>query len=221
MDKKKKIILVDDHIVVRNGLKQVIESFGPYEVVTELDNGSSLIDNPALLIDADLILLDQEMPLMTGTDVMSHFHKNNIKVPVLMLTLSENETLIVRLFRLGVRGYLHKNCRSATLREAIEQILDKGYYHNEFLIQALTKEPSKMLTYDPATVQSSLTEKEKKLLVLVCDEKEYTYEQIADILGVHRRTVDNYKQSICDKFNIKSKTGLVLFAIRNKIVELI
>lgn len=221
MEEKKKLFLVDDHIVVREALKKLIETTGEFEVIQEFDNGKELLSQFLFAKNLpDLILLDFEMPEMNGLEVMQWMKSNNINIPVLMLTLNSDEKLMIRLFRLGIRGFLNKNCRSAVLREALNEILTKGHYHNDFLVKALTTEASKISNNDIESVQKNLTEKEKEFLRYICDESEYTYEQIADKMHVHKRTIDNYKQSISDKYDIRSKTGLVLFAIKNKIIDL-
>ena len=162
-------------------------------------------------------MLDVEMPEMNGKAVMEWFKQQEIKIPVLLLTLTEDEPLIIRLFRLGVRGYLHKNCSAVMLRNAINDILSYGYYHDDMMEKALTGEENKNPKKDPASL---LTEKEFEFLKLACNDAEHTYENIASIMGVHPRTVNKYREAIFDKFGVKSKTGLILFAVKNGLIEL-
>ncbi len=215
MNQKATIFLADDHALVRNGLKELIEKIGPYKVIREFDNGKQLTEGWNNEAVPDLLVLDVEMPEMNGIAVMQWFKEHNIKVRVLLLTLVEHEGLIISLFRLGVRGYLHKNCSAANLRKAIEDILSTGYYHDDMLEKALSSDT-------PQQIQgplSLLTEKELEFLKLACNEHEYTYEQIADIMGVHTRTVNKYREAVFDKFGVKSKTGLVLYAVKHKLIE--
>jgi len=213
------LALVDDHALIRNGLKRLIEDLGPYQIIAEYDNGKQFVE--ALQEPyPDLVLLDYSMPQMNGIEVMQWLHDRGLSIPVLMLTINEDERLMIQLFRLGVRGYLHKNCRTEVMKQALEEIFSKGYYHNEFLITALTKDQNNKHEQEQQSIHDQITAKEREFIKWVCHEEEYTYEQIAGIMNVHRRTIDNYKQSLCEKFNIKSKTGLVLFAIKNKLVSL-
>lgn len=218
---KQKIILVDDHTIVRNGLKVLIEKLGPYKVIAEFDNGKVLLNHLDIASVADLILMDYSMPELNGEDTIAALNTNLIKTPVLMLTLNEEEQVIIQLFRLGIRGYLKKNCSAEALKSAIATVLESGYYHNEFLTFSLqTNVVSKKKT-EQDIILEQLTARERHFLKLVCHEKEYTYQQIADLMQVQPRTVDGYREDLFDKFGIKSKTGLVLFVLKHKLMEVI
>lgn len=218
MQQTKNIILADDHVIVRNGLKELIHKLGPYQVVGEYNNGKELIADYPFSTQPDLLILDYEMPEMDGAGVMNWIKTNKIDLPVLLLTLNENEAVMIQLFRLGMRGYLHKNCSSAALKQAIDDILRTGYYHDEMLTKALMADQSGKPSR--TDMIAALNDREREFLRLVCDEKEYTYEEIANMMHAHRRTVDKYRESIFEKFGVKSKTGLVLFAVKNRLVEL-
>lgn len=221
MSKNKSIYLVDDHVIIRNGLQELVEKLGPYKVTRQFDNGRALLDDLSSGQKPDLIIMDQSMPQMTGYEVMQSFREKEIQVPVLMLTLNEDENLIIQLFRLGLRGYLKKNCNASQLSTAIEQILSSGYYHNEFLTLSLQNNVVEGKKGEQDLVLEQLTAREREFLRLVCHEKEYTYEQIADQMGVQHRTVDGYRESIFEKFNIKSKTGLVLFVLKHRLFDML
>lgn len=219
MAAKKDIVLVDDHVIIRQGLKELIEKLGPYKVSAEFDNGHDVIGWLTTKPAPDLMIMDISMPGMNGDEVMQVMQDKQIRIPVLVLTLKEDDELVVRLFRLGVRGYLQKNCTANVMKQAIGDILEKGYYHNEFLAYSLHTNtvPAKKSVQDEMLDQ--LSAREKEFLKLVCHEKEYTYEQIADQMSVQPRTVDGYRESIFEKFGIKSKTGLVLFVLKHKLFE--
>ena len=214
---KKNIVLVDDHVIVRNGLKELIEKLGSFRISQEFDNGEALLN--ALPLQADLIIMDLSMPGRTGDVVMELLGKEQPGIPVLILTLSEEEQTIIRLFRLGVRGYLKKNCTAAVMREAITEIFEKGYYQNEFLLYSLRNDEDQGRKTLADLLLERLSAREKEFLKLLVHEKEYTYMQIADLMSVQPRTVDGYRESIFDKFSVRSKTGLVLFMVRNGLLE--
>jgi two-component system, NarL family, invasion response regulator UvrY len=217
---KKRIVLVDDHVVIRNGLKELIEKLGPYHVVAEFDNGSEFISNVPITPSPDLVIMDLSMPEMDGDEVLEVLNEKKFTTPVLMLTLNQDDARIVKLFRLGARGYLQKNCTAAVLRSALEEIFRCGYYHNEFLAFSLQNSQVSDKRKDPSKeILEQLSDREREFLKHVCHEKEYTYDQIAGLMGVQHRTVDGYRESIFEKFGIKSKTGLVLFILRNQIFD--
>lgn len=221
MEVKKNIILVDDHVIIRNGLKELIAKLGPYKVTAEFNNGPELLAALPFKSDPDLIILDLSMPGMSGDVVMEELNAKGSKIPVLVLTLNREEEIIVKLFRSGVRGYLQKNCSAEIFRTALEEIFRCGYYHNEFLTLSLQTQTISRKKTEQEIVFGQLTEREKEFLKLVCNEKEYTYEQIADKMNVAHRTVDGYREDLFQKFGIKSKTGLVLFILKHNLFALL
>jgi DNA-binding NarL/FixJ family response regulator len=213
------IVLVDDHVVVRSGLRELIEKLGPYKIVYEFDDGQDLLDAMPFERRVDLIILDVNMPGLSGDGVMEVLRSKKNKIPVLVLSLNRSESMIIKLFRMGVRGYLPKNITAAELKKALEQVFENGFYHNEFLVMSLQKEHGAAPANEQEEVLERLSQKEKEFLKHVCNDQEYTYEQIAELMGVHARTIENYRKEIFDKFGIKSKTGLVLFVLKYNLFE--
>jgi two-component system invasion response regulator UvrY len=218
MNNQTNIILVDDHVIVRKGLKELIESLGNYHVVAEYDNGKAFVDSIPATPVPDLVILDLDMPIMNGKQTAEWLKKNHAKHKVLVLTLDTTDKTIIELFRLGIKGYLTKNCTADTLKDAIDSIVQEGYYHSELLTKAVISESNHRKTDEDLAAQ--ITEKERRFINLLCDEKEYTYDEIASQMSVSRPTVENYRKSLFEKLNIRSKTGLVLFAIKHGIVDI-
>lgn len=216
---KKSIVLVDDHVIIRNGLKELIEKLGDYQVKGQFDSGPLFLHSLADATPPDLLVLDISMPGMNGDAVLEAMNEKQVKIPTLVLTLNDEDEMVIRMFRLGARGYLKKNCTATTLKEALRSIFDHGYYHNEFLTYSLQTNAAPARKNERELILEQLTTREKEFLKLVCDEKEYTYEQIADKMGVQPRTVDGYREAIFSKFGIKSKTGLVLFILKHKLAD--
>ncbi len=217
MENKKNIVLVDDHVIVRNGLKELIAKLGPYKVSAEFNNGQEILAAQPFKNIPDLIILDLSMPGMNGDVVMDELNAAGSKIPVLILTLNSDEATIIKLFRSGVRGYLQKNCSADVFKTALDEIFRCGYYHNEFLVLSLQNNSGSTKKTEQEKVLEQLTPREKEFLKLVCHEKEYTYEQIADKMSVQHRTVDGYREALFEKFGIKSKTGLVLFVLKHNL----
>ncbi len=215
------IILVDDHVVVRNGLAELISIIGDYRIVGQYGNGQELLDAMPFPQDAapELILLDLTMPLLNGEQTVAELQRRGCTIPVVILTLNTDEATILRLYKLGIRAYLSKECSAEELRETIEDVLSKGFHQSAMLQKALmaSLHPSAQQSDARDAILRRMTPRELEFLRLVCDEQEFTYEQMATQMGVSRRTVDGYRESLFEKFEIRSKTGLVLFATRHRL----
>lgn len=215
----KQIILVDDHIVVRNGLKMLIEKLGDYKICYEFGNGKELLEAHPFPNRVDLIVMDISMPEMDGDEAMEILNERDAEVPVLILTLTQEDERILKLFRMGVRGYIRKDCSAEVLKSALEDIFRYGYYHNEFLTYSLRHDRAPKKLSEKEVILQQLSDREREFLRLVCHENEYTYDQIAAEMGVQHRTVDGYRESVFEKFAIKSKTGLVLFVLKHQLLD--
>ena len=220
MAKTVSIALVDDHTIVRNGLKSLIEVLGDYKVTAQYDNGKDFVINSHHIADPDIVIMDLNMPEMNGEETTRWIRQYKPNLKVLILTLDTDEKMIIELFRMGVRGYLRKSCTEEELRKAINDIMATGYYHSEISHNALLKNTAGHDISKPAQVLSLLNERELTFLMLVSDKEEYKYDQIASLMKVSTRTIDGYRESLFAKLDIKSKTGLVLFAIKHGIVKL-
>lgn len=219
MPHKKNIILVDDHNFVALGLKELIEKLGPYKITHILNNGKALLECLEAGSSADLIILDNSMPVMSGLEVMMHFYANKIKIPVLMLTENEDESLIVKLFRLGIKGFLSKKCRAHEMSEAINQIFESGFYVNTYLQNSLLEPQNSGAKTIQESIIAEMTPQERQFIKLVCNEEEYTYVLIAEKLKISERSVDRLREQVFEKYKLKSKVGIVLFVYRHGLLE--
>ena len=220
MSATKNIVLVDDHFVVRHGLKELIEKIGPYKISHQFEDGEEFIASIPENPKADLIILDIEMPIMSGDEVMEKLNARSIKTPVLVLTVGASEEIVIKLFKLGIRGYLMKNCGAKELKEAIESILQTGYYIGDFS-SLLGTGISLIKKSEKDAILEQISEREREFLRYVCHENEYSYKQIADIMNVQFRTIDWYRESLFYKFGVKSKTGLVVFVLHNDLFDIL
>jgi DNA-binding NarL/FixJ family response regulator len=152
---------------------------------------------------------------MDGPQVVKWLADNNIKIPVLLLTLIDAEDVILKLFKQGIRGYLNKNCGFEELRNALNQIFTTGYYYDEMMAKAMTLDN----TVSKKTVRDMLTDKQLEFLQLVCHEDEFTYDQIGDKMELSKKGVEYHRTFFFENFGIKSKTGLVLFAMKNGLLD--
>lgn len=209
--------IVDDHKIVRQGLRELLEKISNYKVTAEFENGNDFLNALPLKDKPHLFIIDYSMPGLNGVEVLKALEDKDEEYKVLLLTQHFDEQIIDAAYHHGARGFLHKNCTAQDLKFAIDNIVTIGYNNVVEILKRVRK-------YDPAALSESksgikLTEREHDFLKLVCDEKEYTYEQMADIMNVSVKSIESYRTALFEKHNIKSKVGLVLFSYKHKLTE--
>jgi DNA-binding NarL/FixJ family response regulator len=214
---KTSICIIDDHKIVRQGLKELLEKIGEYKVVEEYESGQLFIDALPLKKPSDLYILDYSMPKLNGIEVLQELQKREEEYKVLLLTQHLDEQIIDQAYHYGARGFLHKNCTAHDLKFAIDNIIKIGYNN----VSEILKRIRNYEEFDQSDKKGKiiLSDREFQFLELVCDEKEYTYEQMAEIIGVSTKSIDAYRSNLFDKFNVKSKVGLVLFSYKHKLTK--
>lgn len=207
------IALTDDHSLLRKGLAQLVQSLG-YSVAYEADNGADFISKIKHSSIPDLVLMDINMPEMDGYQTTQWLKENHPDVPVLALSMYDTESSIIKMLKCGARGYILKDSEPAELKTAIESILSKGYYFNELvsgkLLHAINTDDA------PGSTVHQLNERETMFLKYACTEM--TYKEIADKMFLSPRTIDGYRDALFEKLNLKTRVGLVMYAIKNGIV---
>lgn len=214
----KKIALADDHTLLRKGVANLVQNFG-YTVVLESDNGRELIESIAKGNIPDLVLLDINMPEKDGYETSLWLKENYPDIKVLALSMYDDETAIIRMLKNGVRGYILKDAEPAELRTAIESVFNKGFYYSEMVTGRLMRTITDMEDEGNNTRKIlNLTERETDFLKLACSEM--TYKEIAAEMHLSPRTIDGYRDTLFEKLNIKTRTGLAIYAIKNGIVKI-
>ncbi len=204
------VVLVDDHVLLRNGLASLIESFGCYNVLFEANNGKHFIENLKPESLPELVLLDINMPEMDGYETCMWLRNNYPDIKVLALSMYDNENAVIRMFKAGAKGYILKDCDPAELRAALNAIITKGFYYSEMVTGKLIRTIHENII--------KLSDLEITFLKLVCTE--LTYKEIADKMFKSPRTIDGYRDDLFQKLNVKTRVGLVMYAIKNGIVTL-
>ncbi len=209
------IALVDDHSLLRKGLGQLIESLG-HTVLFQVDGGKEFIETLASSPVPELVLMDINMPEMDGFATTEWLLAHHPSIPVLALSMYDNEASIIRMLKCGAKGYILKDCEPKELQAAIEAILTKGYYYSELVSGRLINAINKMEGNGHGTT-ASLTERETEFLKFTCTEM--TYKEIAEKMFLSPRTIDGYRDALFEKLTVKTRVGLVMYAIKNGIVK--
>ncbi len=212
MEEHIKIAIVDDHTLFRNGLSALLKEFENIQVVFEANNGlhmQEMLKNHAL---PDVVLMDINMHIMEGYAATKWLKDNYPQLKVLALSMFEEDKAVIGMIKNGASGYVLKESKPSEVWAAIVAIYTKGSYLNELVSGKLIHSISNPLA------APRFSKNELEFLKLCCSE--HTYKEIADLLFVSPRTVDNYREALFSKLNIKSRTGLVLYAIKNGLVAL-
>jgi DNA-binding NarL/FixJ family response regulator len=212
------IVLTDDHNLLRNGLASLVTSLG-HTVLFEADNGKHFIEklNPGTL--PDLVLLDINMPEMDGYETAQWIKTNHPDIKVLALSMYDNETSIIRMLKCGAKGYILKDSEPAELKAAIDDIMNKGFYYSDLVSGKLMHAINKM-DDESGDLKNlvPLNDRETDFLKYTCTE--LTYKEIADKMFVSPRTIDGYRDALFEKLHVKTRVGLVMYAIKNGIVNI-
>ena len=208
-----RIAIADDHKLVRSGMVMILRENPKFVVVQQASNGRELLDGIAQS-KPDVVLLDLEMPVLGGQDTLVEIRKLYPNIRVLMLTMHNNEAIILQMMELGANGYLIKNTEPAEVVKAIYKVMEAEFYFSEEVSKAMLHGISNPALKNAQGVEGhGLTEREVDVLRLIC--KEYTTTEIGEALFLSPKTIEGYRKALMDKTEAKNMAGLVLFAIRH------
>jgi two-component system, NarL family, invasion response regulator UvrY len=208
------VVLIDDHILLRSGLAGMLKESG-YNVLYEADNGKEFTDKLKKDNIPDIVLLDINMPLMDGYATAAWLKTNYPDIKILALSMYDDEEAIIKMLKNGARGYILKDSHPSELKAAIESLVSKGFYYSEMVTGRLMRTIMDD-TGNGKVVNDHLSDREVEFLKLASTE--LTYKEIAEQMHLSPRTIDGYRDSLFEKLGIKSRVGLVLYAIKNGMV---
>jgi two-component system invasion response regulator UvrY len=216
---KPTVALVDDHILLRNGLANLIRDFGDYTVLFEANNGKDFQASLKHFVEPAIVLLDINMPEMDGYETAAWIKQAHPDIKVLALSMDDKDGAIIRMLRNGARGYILKDTEPVELRRALSDVLSKGFYYSDIVTGKLIHNiRSANDTEGDPRHTAALSENELQFLKLACSEM--TYKEIADTMHLSPRTIDGYRDSLFDRLAVRTRVGLAIYAIRNDIVRL-
>lgn len=210
-----KVMLADDHALMREGIKHLLEFDGSIEVIEEANNGKECLEKLER-IEPDILLLDINMPDMNGIEVLEELKKQNKQIKILMLTVHSEVEYLIKAIDIGANGYILKDSGSLELKQAINVIMTDGSYIQPSLLPALN---SRLINRDVDKEKlESLTKREIEILTQVAGGM--FNKEIANNLDISERTVKNHISNIFKKIDVSDRTQAAVFAIKNNVVKL-
>lgn len=211
-----KVILVDDHILLRDALTGLIDSFEECKVIGVAQHGKELIAVLENVEIPDIVILDLNMPKMDGYQTATWLRENRPSIKILILTMYDSEIALIRLLKVGVKGFLKKDIHPFELKNAILAVAGEGYYYSHNTTAKLATFFQRTFNNRLSVERGMLNETEIEFLKLASTDM--TYKEIASIMKITPRAIDGYRDSLFDKLDVKSRVGLAIYAVKNGIV---
>lgn len=211
---KNTIVIVDDHILIAKALRSIICNFNQFEVLYECQNGKELQEklNTETNIPT-VVLLDISMPIMDGFETAKWLKENHPEVLIMTLSMQDDEQSLIKMIKNGAKGYLLKNAHPTELENALNLLVKNGYYYPDWAANRLFANINNNAVVEETELNFSDRERE----FLKYTVTELTYKEIAAKMCCSPRTVEGYRDNLCEKLDLKSRVGLAVFAIKNGI----
>lgn len=209
------VVIVDDHVLFSRALGDLVSKFSEFEVLYFSKNGKEFIDMVTSSPQhPDIVLMDINMPVMNGIEATRQISEQFPKIKVLGLSMNDDESHIIQMLQAGAKGYLVKDISPVVLKRALTEVATRGFYYSENVTNSLVS--SLQGKDDPHKVD--FKENELIFIKLACTQK--TYKEIAAEMYLSPKTIDGYRESLFHRLGIRSRVGLVLYAIKHGIVEI-
>ena len=208
-----KILIADDHAVVRQGLKQILSGIPELSSVGEADNGESALDK-VRAENWDVLVLDMSMPGRGGLDILKDVRRERPQTRVLVLSMHPEDQFAVRLLKAGASGYLTKETAPEELITAVRKVMTGGKYVSATLAEKLAFDVDRDADQP---LHETLSDREFQVLRMMASGQ--TVQQIADELLLSAKTISTYRARVLEKLKLKSNAELIYYAIQNRLVE--
>lgn len=207
---KKRIAIVDDHVLIAQAIKGIISNFKNFEVLYECENGKELIDKITKKNQLpDIVLLDISMPIMNGFDTAQWLQEHHPNIMVVVLSMQTDEESVNKMIKYGAKSYLLKNSHPRDLEMALNTMLKNGYYYPDWASRLIFSGMNKV----NGKLSNKLSDREKEFLRYCITEM--SYKEIAELMHCSPRTVESYRDNLFEKLDLKSRVGLAVYAIKN------
>ncbi|MCU0340300.1 MAG: response regulator transcription factor [Spirosomaceae bacterium] len=216
---KYRVVIVDDHLLIAKAIGAMVGGMNQFEVLYEAENGSILLNKFKTRENIpDLVLLDISMPIMNGFQTAQWLQENHPNVKILVLSMQDDEDSVIKMIRFGVKGYLHKNTPPNELEKALTNVMEQGIYFPNWAASIVFQTLSNNKPRKQDVTDEKLSNREIEFLGFACTE--LTYKEIADQMCCSPRTVEGYRDALFDKLNIKTRTGLAMYAVKVGIAKI-
>lgn len=204
-----KVVIANDHTIIRNGLANLIRSWDNVSVLFEVNSGSDLIREISEADDLpDVCIIDLGQPVYGSYEAIKEMKRIWPELKVLVLSVFNTEFSIIRMINVGANGFLSIDCDPAELQTAIADIADKGFYYSPEI-------PEQFFRKAKTSLLLKITTREMEFLTLCCSD--LGYKSIADTMGISVRTIESYRNSLYEKLRVKSRMGLMIYALKTGI----
>jgi two-component system invasion response regulator UvrY len=216
-NKKIKVALADDHVLLRDALTSLINNYDECQVEIQANNGKELIQTIQQGRLPDVAILDLNMPVMDGFETAEWLQKHRPGIHVLMLTMYDSELSLIRLLQAGVKGFLKKDIHPSELKFAINSVMETGYYYSHHATGKLANlfRTNKEGNFNFSNLM--LTDQEITFLRHACTD--LTYKEIAEEMKLNPRSIDTLRDHLFMKLDVKSRVGLVMTTIKNGLIS--
>lgn len=209
---KYSVVIVDDHTLLSQAIETMVNTFNKFKVLYTCKNGQELVDkfsqSPRNV--PDIVLMDINMPIMNGIETTDWVVKNHPSVNVMALSVEDADSTILKMLKAGAIGYLLKDTEKSVLEQALTEVADNGFFHTKNVTNLLLQSLS-----GNGTGTVKFKDNELTFMKMACTEM--TYKEIADKMCLSPKTIDGYRDNLFTKLDVKSRVGLVMYAIKNKI----
>lgn len=212
-----KVAIADDHKIFRKGVIISLRHYSNIKFILEAENGQDLLDG-IKEVKPDVILMDLRMPVKDGIETTKYISQHYPNIAVLVLTMHEDERFVIHLMENGANGYLLKSTDPAEIKKAITDVVEKGYYLNNFVNRILIRKSQNKNRVIPSLKKEvEISDKEREVIQYIC--LEFTSAEIGEKMGISARTVESIKERLMERFGLKNTAGLVFFAVKNYLID--
>ncbi|CAM1365181.1 response regulator transcription factor [Tenacibaculum soleae] len=211
---KKTIVIIDDHILIAQALSNIISNFEEFEVLYVCENGKDFQDKINSKGVPDIVLLDISMPVMDGFETAKWIKETHKGILIMALSMQDDESSLIKMIKNGAKGYLLKNVYPTDLEKALKKLIEKGRFFPEW---ASSKIFDSISDGSEANQKIKLTDREIEFLKYTVTEM--NYREISEKMFCSPRTIENYRDSLFEKLELKTRVGLAVYALKNGFIN--